>query len=178
MKTTVIIGAGVGGLTAAIRLAQAGFDVRILEARNHSGGLASGVEYDNFCFDAGPYILLDRPGLEWAFAHLGLDAQSELRLRKIEEIYEVEGQDGRCLRFYSDRERTAAEFDTAWPGSGRLYLDFVGRMERTANALRPMLQVSRPSALGLLRTGAWMHVVLAEVAGDGPAQIPIAAGDH
>lgn len=157
MKTIVIIGAGMGGLTAAIHLAQAGFDVQIFEARSKSGGLASGVQYDNFCFDAGPYILLDRPGLEWAFARIGLDADTELGLRKIEEIYEVEGQEGSRVRFYSDRERTAAGFETAWPGSGRLYLDFVARMERIASALRPMLQVSRPSALGLLRAGAWMH---------------------
>lgn len=157
MKTIVVIGAGMGGLTAAIRLAQAGFDVQILEARGKSGGLASGVQFHNLCFDAGPYILLDRPGLEWAFARIGLDADRELRLRRIEEIYEVEGQDGSRVRFCSDRKRTAAGFEAAWPGSGRRYLDFVARMERIAGALRPMLQVSRPRALGLLRTGAWMH---------------------
>ena len=158
MKTVVVIGAGMGGLTAAIRLAQAGFDVQILEARRQSGGLASGVQYESFCFDAGPYILLDRPGLEWAFARLGLEVTSEPRLLKITDIYEVEGQDGSRVCFYSDRERTAVGFEKAWPGSGRRYLDFVARTERIASALRPMLQVSRPSALGLLRSGAWMHV--------------------
>src|SRR2546428_3831921 len=68
--STVVIGAGVGGLTGALRLAGSGFEVRVLEARPESGGLASGVHYGGFDFDAGPYILLDRPGLEWAFEHL------------------------------------------------------------------------------------------------------------
>jgi len=158
MKIVVIIGAGMGGLTGAIRLAQAGFNVQILEARNQSGGLAAGAQYEGFSFDAGPYILLDRPGLEWAFERLGLDLERELHLFRIEAIYEVEGQDGSRVRFYSDRERTAAGFERAWPGSARRYLDFVARTERIAKALRPMLLVSRPSAVGLLQTGAWMHV--------------------
>jgi phytoene dehydrogenase-like protein len=40
----VVIGAGMGGLTAAIRLRKAGFDVVVMEARSEPGGLASGVQ--------------------------------------------------------------------------------------------------------------------------------------
>jgi 1-hydroxycarotenoid 3,4-desaturase len=71
-KNVVVIGAGMGGLTAALRLAREGFRVTVLEARPEPGGLASGNVYERFSFDAGPYILLDRPGLEWAFASVGL----------------------------------------------------------------------------------------------------------
>ena len=66
-KDIVVIGAGMGGLTAALRLAREGFHVQVLEARLEAGGLASGNVYEGFSFDAGPYILLDRPGLEWAW---------------------------------------------------------------------------------------------------------------
>ena len=53
-STIIIIGAGVGGLSAAIRLAQQGHAVQILEARDQAGGLASGLTAGGFTFDAGP----------------------------------------------------------------------------------------------------------------------------
>lgn len=153
----VVIGAGVGGLAAALRLAQSGFAVTVFEARPEAGGLASGVSYEGFSFDAGPYILLDQPGLAWAFERLGLDLPSQLALLPIDDIYEVESADGTRVRFYSDLEKTTAGFEKQWPGSGTRYRNFVHKMERISRALRPMLQVSHPSPLGLVRTGAWMH---------------------
>src|SRR5581483_5162584 len=66
-RRVVIVGAGMGGLAAALRLARHGFAVSVLEARDGPGGLAAGFEQDGLAFDAGPYVLLDRPGLDWAF---------------------------------------------------------------------------------------------------------------
>ena len=118
-RTVVVVGAGMGGLTAALRLARAGFRVRVLEARAEPGGLASGFVADGLPFDAGPYILLDRPGLEWAFRALGLELGDHVELRRIEEVYEVAGADGTRIAFQADLERTAEAFETRWPGSGR-----------------------------------------------------------
>src|SRR6187401_1377420 len=101
-SSVVVIGAGMGGLAGSIRLAKAGFTVRVLEARSAPGGLASGVQHDGFSFDAGPYILLDRPGLEWSFEMLGLDRSAELPLLPIQDIYEVESADGTSVCFYAD----------------------------------------------------------------------------
>src|SRR5262249_37632594 len=77
-RTVVVVGARMGGLTAALRLARAGFRVRVLEARAAPGGLASGFVADGLAFDAGPYILLDRPGLEWAFRAVGLELADQV----------------------------------------------------------------------------------------------------
>jgi len=160
MKSTVIvIGAGVGGMTAAIRLRKAGFNVRMLEARPEPGGLASGVQYEGFLFDAGPYILLDREGLEWAFEHIGLHLESEVPLLLIDDIYQVESPGRSPIRFYSDLEKTADGFEAHWPGSGRKYREFVGKMEAAARSLRPLLK-STPNPLRILRGGAWMHLPL------------------
>src|SRR6266498_3484830 len=123
-RRVVIIGAGMGGLTAAIRLAQRGLSVLVIEARAEAGGLASGFEKDGFAFDAGPYILLDRPGLEWAFQAVRLNLTECIRLRRIEDVYEVCGPRA-TVRFYASADETAAGFDRAWPGSGRRYLEFV-----------------------------------------------------
>jgi phytoene dehydrogenase-like protein len=152
-----VIGAGIGGLSAAIRLAQLGYPVQVFEARSGAGGLASGVEWEGFPFDAGPYILLDREGLEWAFARLGMSLDGELELRPIDEVYEVRGEN-EAVRFYADRERTADELDRAWPGTARRYLEFVGRVEAVYERTRPLLRTSRPLAQLLLSPAAWRDI--------------------
>ena len=103
-----IIGAGVGGLVAAIYLARQGVSVRIFEAGSTTGGLASGFTIDGFSFDYGPYILLDRPGLEWAFRQFGEELTNHVELRKVEDIYEVNVPDDTMVSFHSDLEQTSA----------------------------------------------------------------------
>lgn len=150
----LVIGAGMGGLSAALRLAREGFDVHVLEARPESGGLASAVHYENFVFDAGPYILLDRPGLEWAFQQLGLDLGKEIRLLPLDSVYSVESERGTRVEFYGDLEKTAAGLDSEWPGSGDRYRSFVRKMSEIGEALTPMLRTSHPGAMDLLWSGA------------------------
>jgi phytoene dehydrogenase-like protein len=152
-RQVIIIGAGMGGLSAALRLAQCGFRVCVMEARQSAGGLASGFEKDGFRFDAGPYILLDRNGLEWAFDELGLDLASTVALRKIEDVYEVASESA-SVRFHSDLEETAAGFERQWAGSGKRYKDFVESTLAVYERLRPLLHVSHPGLTDLIRCGA------------------------
>src|SRR5512137_1886826 len=53
----VVIGAGFGGLAAAIRLGARGFDVTVLDRLDQPGGRASVFRQDGFTFDAGPTIV-------------------------------------------------------------------------------------------------------------------------
>ncbi|MHC4942028.1 MAG: protoporphyrinogen/coproporphyrinogen oxidase [Planctomycetota bacterium] len=55
MKSTVVIGAGISGLTAAYALQDAGREVRILERAGEVGGLARSLNLDGFIFDIGPH---------------------------------------------------------------------------------------------------------------------------
>ena len=151
----IVVGGGAGGLTAAAYLAQKNHEVSLLEARDSVGGLASGFELDGLSFDAGPYILLDRPGLSWSFSQLGLSLDEALTLRGIEEVYQVRFEDGPTVRFYADRERTADGLEQLWPGSGARYLRFVKRAIKAHERLRPLQFIARPGPADLLRTGAW-----------------------
>ena len=126
----LIIGAGMGGLTAALRLRRHSFPVRVLEARATAGGLAGSDGHDGFVFDAGPYLLLDRPGLEWAFAELGLNLADLVPLRRVNEVYEVGGADGAVVRISARLDETAARLDGAWPGAGRHYRRLVAALSR------------------------------------------------
>jgi phytoene desaturase len=158
-RRILIVGAGMGGLTAALRLARHGFAVRVLEARPGAGGLAAGFEQDGLPFDAGPYVLLDRPGLDWAFRSVGLELDRLVSLRRLDPVYEVTSGAG-VVRFHADLAQTAAGLEAAWPGSGERYVRFVRSLDTVYRRLGPLQHISRPGPLDLLRTGAWRHLPL------------------
>ena len=154
-RRVVIVGAGMGGLTAALRLAQLGHRVQVLEARSSPGGLASGVEHAGLWFDGGPYILLDRPGLEWVFERFGARLDDEIPLDPVEELYQVTVADGEPVRFYADLARTAAAMDRRWPGAGRRYNAFVDAMLATYRRAAPLLFTPPRRLSALCRGGIW-----------------------
>ncbi|HEY8181844.1 MAG TPA: FAD-dependent oxidoreductase, partial [Thermoanaerobaculia bacterium] len=104
-----IVGGGVGGLAAAARLAILGHRVQIFEARDDVGGLASGFQAGGAWFDGGPYIVLDRPGLEWALEKLGLDVGA-LRLQPATDFYTLGD-----THIYLDLQRTVEGLGAAGP---------------------------------------------------------------
>lgn len=61
MPKVVIIGAGIGGLTAGALLAQEGLEVEVLEAHTYPGGLARTFFHRGFRFDAGATLLASQP---------------------------------------------------------------------------------------------------------------------
>jgi phytoene dehydrogenase-like protein len=157
-RNIVIIGAGMGGLMAALRLAQRGYRVRVIEVNREAGGLASGFEIDGFTFDAGPYILLDRNGLEWSFKKVGLELDEHVSLRRIEDVYEVSSNEDAPVRFYADLEQTIEVFDRVWPGSGARYRQLVTTTAKIYQRLRPLQHVSHPGPADVLHARALAHV--------------------
>ncbi len=154
----VIVGAGMGGLTAAAWLARRGRRVLVLEARPGPGGLASGFEAEGLRFDAGPYLLLDRPGLEWVFRELGAELDALLPLRRVDEPYQVERENGPTVRILGSLDRTAAEMDRTWPGAGERYGRFIEAMATAYERLSPIQYDARPGPAALFRHGAWREI--------------------
>jgi phytoene dehydrogenase-like protein len=58
-KKAVIIGAGIAGIAAAIRLRIQGFDVEVFEQNNYPGGKLSDFKLGEYRFDAGPSIFMN-----------------------------------------------------------------------------------------------------------------------
>ena len=156
MTRAIVVGGGVGGLSAAIALAQRGLEVTLCEAKASFGGLASALDADGVRFDGGPYILLDPTGLEHAFAKLGISIEP-LGLRRIEDVYEVERADAAPVRFFADLEKTVDGLERDRPGQGLAYRAFVSEMTAIHTALAPLQMGGRPSAWGLVRAGAAWH---------------------
>jgi len=71
--STVVIGAGIGGLVCARTLAVAGEDVRLLEASDRAGGVIHTVKKDGFLLELGPNTVRATPEILALASELGLD---------------------------------------------------------------------------------------------------------
>ncbi|HEY1418434.1 MAG TPA: NAD(P)-binding protein, partial [Myxococcaceae bacterium] len=103
--SAVVVGAGVGGLAAAARLAHAGFDVQVLEQTAAPGGRCAQLQVGGFAFDMGPTILLMPEVVERTFRDLGVKMASYLRLQRCDPNYTLRFRDGSTLTFTSDLTR-------------------------------------------------------------------------
>ena len=93
MKNIIIIGAGIGGLSAACRLAKSGFSVTVLEKNANVGGKVNFVEANGYKFDTGASLLTMRDVLEDLFAFCGRRTEDYLEILPLEPI---------CRYFWSD----------------------------------------------------------------------------
>jgi len=104
MTQAIIIGSGIGGLAAAIRLARQGINVAVYESAEKAGGKVSQLNFDGFRFDAGP-SLLTLPEL----VHELLDDDLRFPIRRLEVITKYFYPDGTHVLAYSDVEKFSAE---------------------------------------------------------------------
>jgi len=106
----VVIGAGLGGLAAALRLQGRGHEVTVLERRERPGGRAYQIKDAGYTWDTGPSLITMPWVLEEAFAAGGLDLRSEVELRPLDPHYRIFwAGEQRHLDFSSDRERMKQE---------------------------------------------------------------------
>lgn len=85
----VIVGAGPGGLAAAMQAAYAGAQVTLLEKQSQVGGRTTVVEQDGFRFDLGPTFFLYPRVLSEIFASIGRDMWKEVPMRRLDPQYRV-----------------------------------------------------------------------------------------
>lgn len=90
----LVVGAGLGGLAAAIHLRLAGLDVTVLEGRDAPGGKVRQLRDAGFVFDLGPTILTMPAVLDALFAAAGRDRRDHLELLPLEPHYRARFPDG------------------------------------------------------------------------------------
>jgi len=106
MTKAIIIGSGIGGLAAAIRIARQGISVDVYESSEKAGGKVSQLNLDGFRFDAGP-SLLTLPEL----VHELLDDDLRFPVRKLEVITKYFYPDGTQVSAYNDVQKLASEIE-------------------------------------------------------------------
>ncbi|KPL08774.1 MAG: phytoene dehydrogenase, partial [Bacteroides sp. SM23_62] len=119
MKAAVI-GSGVGGLAAAIRLANKGYRVTIFEKNEHSGGKISEIRVRGFRFDTGPSLFTLPELTEELFEESGKKTNDYLLYSRLDLICSYFYEDGTLIRAFSDPERFAEEVEhrTGEPARG------------------------------------------------------------
>ena len=85
----VVIGAGLGGMSVALRLQGLGLDVTVLERADGPGGRASRLREAGFTWDTGPSLITMPWVLEQTFAAGGLDLHREVTLRRLDPLYRI-----------------------------------------------------------------------------------------
>ncbi|MEM9145160.1 MAG: phytoene desaturase family protein [Pseudomonadota bacterium] len=125
----IVIGAGFGGLAAAIRLGARGYRVSVLEKLATPGGRGTAFRQDGFVFDAGPTIVTVPQLFEELFALCGTRMADHLELRPLEPFYRIRFDDGEVFTACSDRDAMRAEVQRISPRDLRGYERFMQSAE-------------------------------------------------
>lgn len=122
----MVVGAGLGGLSAACHLAGAGHDVTVVERSDGPGGLAGRTARAGYRFDTGPTVLTMPDILRSTFAAAGADMDDFLTLHPLDPAYRACFADGTEIRVRRGREAMAEEIRaTCGPAEAAAFHRFV-----------------------------------------------------
>ncbi len=129
----VIIGAGIGGLSAAIRLAAAGKQVIVLEQNAHVGGKMSEIAADGFRWDTGPSVITMRHVFEELWAAAGRKFEDDVTLLPLDPLTRYFYPDGVVFDATSDLGQMTERIEAIAPGDAdgyRAYLAYAARIHQ------------------------------------------------
>lgn len=165
MKSACIIGAGLGGLSAAIHLQLKGFAVTVFETNPTVGGRANIITRDGFTFDTGPSLVNYPWVFEELFSAAGKRLSDYVTLLPVDPTVEFRWPDGTQFRLSSDMKALLAECERLEPGSGPGTLAFFRDAAAkyrisfdklvTRNEDNPVKWIGKLSPKEMWRTGVW-----------------------
>ena len=129
-NSAIVIGAGLGGLAAAMRLGAKGYAVTVLDRLDKPGGRGSSVNQDGHRFDLGPTIITVPQVYEALWAACGRDFHKDVTLRPMDPYYEVRWPDGSTFTARQDDAAMTAEIARLSPRDVKGYKRFLEDSER------------------------------------------------
>jgi phytoene desaturase len=133
----IVIGAGFGGLAAAIRLLAAGYRVTVLEARHQPGGRAWQIVDQGYVFDTGPTLITVPELLHDLWELAGRRLEDDLEIRRLEPYYRIQFKDGKSFSYSGDPEifnEEIARFNTGDVDGYQRFLDATKQVYKRAFA--------------------------------------------
>ncbi len=129
-KSVVVIGAGVGGLSAAIHLAQRGLQVTVVEKNSGPGGRCDRFSREGHHFDTGPTLFVMPLLYEAEFQALGTSMRERLDLQRVDPTYNLVFGDGSQLALTSDLMSLQDQVESIEPGSFQGLLRYLQEGDR------------------------------------------------
>jgi phytoene desaturase len=157
-RTAVIVGAGPGGLAAALLLAKSGVKVTIVEKRADVGGRTSTIHQDGFHFDIGPTFFLYPRVLKEIFAAAGYDLNREVPMTRLDPQYRLVFGGGGEILATPNVERMERAIAAISPEDARRFHQFITHNRNKLEKFMPFLQtpfeswrdLAKPEMLKLL----------------------------
>ena len=150
-RRVVIVGAGPGGLAAALLLARSGAEVTVVERQPRVGGRTSALEADGFRFDLGPTFFLYPQILEEIFAATGHELRREVELVRLDPQYRLVFGAGGQMDATPDVPRMQREIARLHPPDAANLVRYLADNRRKLELFRPILSSPMQSWRDLLR---------------------------
>ena len=115
--SVLVIGAGLGGISTAARLARSGYQVTVLEKNSSPGGRCGQFVRDGHRFDIGATLFLMPEVFAATYAALGESMEEHLDLRRVDPTYRIRFADGTLLSLTSDLQALSKQLEAIEPGS-------------------------------------------------------------
>lgn len=139
MKKIAIVGAGPGGLAAAMLLASKGFEVEVFEKQDYVGGRTSKIRLGDYTFDMGSTFLNMLYIAEEIFELTGRNLQDYVELYDLDPMYELVFHDKK-LRMTRNATEMIRQIDELFPGNSGSYEKYMKETGRKLEKLAPLLQ--------------------------------------
>lgn len=160
-RQAIVIGAGIGGLSAAIRLAVAGWRVTVVEKNPAVGGKMSQIETAGFRWDTGPSVITMRHVFEELFTAAGRRLEDYLTLLPVEPLTRYFYPDGFVLDASANLTKMAAEI-ARMPNGERdvenylAYLSYAARIHRITGPVFIYNQPPTPGSFTKVPLRDWL----------------------
>jgi phytoene desaturase len=129
-KSVIVIGAGIGGITAATHLARRGLHVTILEKNSRPGGRCDRFSREGHHFDTGPTLFVMPLLYEAEFRALGTSLREQLDLQRVDPTYHLVFDNGSQLALTSDMKSLQEQLESFQPGSFQGLLRYLQEGDR------------------------------------------------
>ena len=132
-KTCAIIGAGVAGLGAAIRMRNKGYNVTVFEANAFAGGKCSTESKDGYRFDMGPSVFTMPQYVDELFKLSGKNPRDYFNYIPLDPVYKYFFEDGSSLDAYHGKEKFAEQLAAKTKDSKEDIIKYLDKTETVFN---------------------------------------------